>query len=42
MGFNWSVGDFSRYSFNIQPKSSLLRGLKLDKKRTYTPRFNNP
>ncbi len=41
MGFNWSpVGQFKRYLFTIQPKSGLLRGVKLDKRRTYLDNFD--
>lgn len=35
MGFSWQpIGNFKRYMFTISPKSSLLRDLKLEKKRT--------
>ncbi|MBX2845540.1 MAG: hypothetical protein KTR13_04925 [Saprospiraceae bacterium] len=42
MGFDWSVGgSFSnRYLLTIQPKSNLLQGLKLEKRRTYLQNFD--
>ncbi len=41
MGFSWSpIGNFRQYNFVIQPKSSLLRGFKVEKKRTIYDNFN--
>lgn len=43
MSFNWSpVGDFKRYMFTISPKSSLLKDLKVEKKRTVYQNFKAP
>jgi len=40
MAFNWSpVGNFKNYMFSISPKSSMLRDLKVDKRRNYLDEF---
>ena len=42
MSFNWSpVGVYKQYYFTISPKSSMLRDLKIDKKRTVFDNFRD-
>ncbi len=42
MGLSWQpIGSFKSYNFSISPKSSLLSGLKVQKRRTILDNFNH-